>query len=601
MSDKPIDQDLPPVADPQQPPEAAGVQHTGRRSFDHWFGEKDRNGFIHRSWMRAQGFSDEVFDGRPVIGICNTWSELTPCNAHLRRLAESVKRGVWQAGGFPLEFPVMSLGETMLRPTAMLFRNLLSMDVEESLRGNPLDGAVLLTGCDKTTPGSIMGAASVDLPTLVVTGGPMLNGKFRGCDIGSGTAVWRFTQDVNAGRMTQEDYAAAESGMSRSNGHCMTMGTASTMACMAEALGLQLTGSAAIPAVDSRRYAIAQQAGQRIVQMVEEDLKPSDILTRDAFANAVRANAAIGGSTNAVIHLLAIAGRVGVDLTLDDMDEWARGVPWLVDLQPSGKYLMEDFYYAGGLPAVMREILPLLKADAITVTGKTIGENVANTERTVDTDVIRAVGNPLGSGAGTAVLRGNLAPDGAVVKQSAASERLLQHRGKALVFSSIEEYDLAVDDMDLDVDADTVLVLQNAGPRGYPGMPEVGNMTIPRKLAEQGIDDMVRISDARMSGTAYGTVVLHVAPEAAVGGPLALVQTGDWIELDVPARTLHLDVSDEELATRRANWKASPPPSVRADRGWARLYVDHVTQANLGCDLDFLIGRTGSSVARQSH
>ena len=598
MTDGPSDTDLPPVADPEQPGPATSPAATGRRSFDHWFGEKDRNGFIHRSWMRAQGFSDEVFDGRPVIGICNTWSELTPCNAHLRRLAESVKRGVWQAGGFPLEFPVMSLGETMLRPTAMLFRNLLSMDVEESLRGNPIDGAVLLTGCDKTTPGSIMGAAPVDLPTLVVTGGPMLNGKFRGCDIGSGTAVWRFTQDVNAGRMTQEDYAAAESGMSRSNGHCMTMGTASTMACMAEALGLQLTGSAAIPAVDSRRYAIAQQSGQRIVQMVEEDLKPSDILTRDAFANAVRANAAIGGSTNAVIHLLAIAGRVGVDLTLDDMDEWARGVPWLVDLQPSGKYLMEDFYYAGGLPAVLHEILPLLKADAITVTGKTIGENVATTERTVDTDVIRAVGNPLGSGAGTAVLKGNLAPDGAVVKQSAASERLLQHRGKALVFSSIEEYDKAVDDMDLDVDEDTVLVLQNAGPRGYPGMPEVGNMTIPRKLAEQGVDDMVRISDARMSGTAYGTVVLHVAPEAAVGGPLALVRTGDWIELDVPARTLHLDVSDEELAKRRADWQPATAPT---DRGWARLYVDHVTQANLGCDLDFLVGRTGSAVARQSH
>ncbi|TDU90393.1 dihydroxy-acid dehydratase [Kribbella voronezhensis] len=636
MSDRPTDGEggLPPVADNDQPlagsngghselpadpegeptPEKTGrptteppsraipvdrsAAHTGRRSFDHWFGEKDRNGFIHRSWMRAQGFSDEVFDGRPVIGICNTWSELTPCNAHLRRLAESVKRGVWQAGGFPLEFPVMSLGETMLRPTAMLFRNLLSMDVEESLRGNPIDGAVLLTGCDKTTPGSIMGAASVDLPTLVVTGGPMLNGKFRGCDIGSGTAVWRFTQDVNAGRMTQEDYAAAESGMSRSNGHCMTMGTASTMACMAEALGLQLTGSAAIPAVDSRRYAIAQQAGQRIVQMVEEDLKPSDILTRDAFANAVRANAAIGGSTNAVIHLLAIAGRVGVKLTLDDMDEWARGVPWLVDLQPSGKYLMEDFYYAGGLPAVLREILPLLKADAITVTGRTIGENVANAERTVDTDVIRAVGNPLGSGAGTAVLKGNLAPDGAVVKQSAASERLLQHRGKALVFSSIEEYDLAVDDMDLEVDEDTVLVLQNAGPRGYPGMPEVGNMTIPRKLAEQGVDDMVRISDARMSGTAYGTVVLHVAPEAAVGGPLALVRTGDWIELDVPGRTLHLDVSEEELAKRRADWQ---PATVPSDRGWAKLYVNHVTQANEGCDLDFLVGRSGSAVARQSH
>jgi dihydroxy-acid dehydratase len=592
--------DVPGQPTPEKTGGAAGRPEApiGRRSFDHWFGEKDRNGFIHRSWMRAQGFSDEVFDGRPVIGICNTWSELTPCNAHLRRLADSVKRGVWQAGGFPLEFPVMSLGETMLRPTAMLFRNLLSMDVEESLRGNPIDGAVLLTGCDKTTPGSIMGAASVDLPTLVVTGGPMLNGKFRGCDIGSGTAVWRFTQERNAGRMSEEDYAAAESGMSRSNGHCMTMGTASTMACMAEALGLQLTGSAAIPAVDSRRYSIAQQAGQRIVQMVHEDLKPSDILTRDAFANAVRANAAIGGSTNAVIHLLAIAGRVGVDLTLDDMDEWARGVPWLVDLQPSGRYLMEDFYYAGGLPAVMKEILPLLKADAITVTGKTIGENVADAERTVDTDVIRAVGNPLGSGAGTAVLKGNLAPDGAVIKQSAASERLLQHRGKALVFSSIEEYDKAVDDPDLDVDEDTVLVLQYAGPRGYPGMPEVGNMTIPRKLAEQGVDDMVRISDARMSGTAYGTVVLHVAPEAAVGGPLALVRTGDWIELDVPARRLHLDVPDEELEKRRADWQPPAPPT---DRGWARLYVDHVTQANQGCDLDFLIGRTGSAVARQSH
>ncbi|MEV0283972.1 IlvD/Edd family dehydratase [Kribbella sp. NPDC050820] len=603
--------DLPPTNDPgegQVLPGEGHPQETGRRSFDHWFGEKGRNGFIHRSWMRSQGFSEEAFDGRPVIGICNTWSELTPCNAHLRRVADAVKRGVWQAGGFPLEFPVMSLGETLLRPTAMLFRNLLSMDVEESLRGNPLDGAVLLTGCDKTTPGSIMGAASVDLPTLVVTGGPMLNGKFRGCDIGSGTAVWRFTQDLNAGRMSADDFAAAEAGQSRSNGHCMTMGTASTMACMAESLGLQLTGGAAIPAVDSRRYVIAQKSGQRIVEMVKEDLKLSDILTRDAFANAVRANAAIGGSTNFVIHLLAIAGRVGVDITLDDIDEWARGVPWLVDLQPSGKYLMEDFYYAGGLPAVLKEIEPLLKTDAITVTGKSIGENIANAERIEaiipggtanDTyAVIRPVGNPLGSGAGTAVLKGNLAPDGAVIKQSAASERLSQHRGKALVFSSIEDYDKAVDDPDLDVDEDTVLVLQNAGPRGYPGMPEVGNMTIPRKLAEQGIDDMVRISDARMSGTAYGTVVLHVTPEAAVGGPLALVRTGDWIELDVPARRLHLDVPEEELEKRRADWQPPAPPS---DRGWARLYVDHVTQANQGCDLDFLVGRTGSSVARQSH
>ncbi|GAA1147018.1 IlvD/Edd family dehydratase [Kribbella jejuensis] len=601
--------DLPPTNDPGEGDVLAGEAEpasTGRRSFDHWFGEHGRNGFIHRSWMKAQGFTEEVFDGRPVIGICNTWSELTPCNAHLRRLAESVKRGVWQAGGFPLEFPVMSLGETLLRPTAMLFRNLLSMDVEESLRGNPLDGVVLLTGCDKTTPGSIMGAASVDLPTVVVTGGPMLNGKFRGCDIGSGTAVWRFTQDLNAGRMSAEDFAAAEAGQSRSNGHCMTMGTASTMACMAESLGLQLTGGAAIPAVDSRRYVIAQKSGQRIVEMVKEDLKISDILTRDAFANAVRANAAIGGSTNFVIHLLAIAGRIGVDVTLDDIDEWARGVPWLVDLQPSGKYLMEDFYYAGGLPAVLKEILPLLKTDAITVTGKTIGENVANAQRIEATypggggtyAAIRPVGDPLGSGAGTAVLKGNLAPDGAVIKQSAASERLSRHRGKALVFSSIEEYDKAVEDPDLDVDEDTVLVLQNAGPRGYPGMPEVGNMTIPRKLAEIGVDDMVRISDARMSGTAYGTVVLHVTPEAAVGGPLALVRTGDWIELDVPARRLHLDVSDEELEKRRADWQPPTPPT---DRGWARLYVDHVTQANKGCDLDFLVGRTGSAVGRQSH
>ncbi|MGH3355399.1 MAG: IlvD/Edd family dehydratase [Nocardioidaceae bacterium] len=573
------------------------TEPTGRRSFDHWFGEHGRQGFIHRSWMRAQGFSDDVFDGRPVVGICNTWSELTPCNAHLRRLAESVKRGVWQAGGFPLEFPVMSLGETMLRPTAMLFRNLLSMDVEESLRGNPVDAAVLLTGCDKTTPGSLMGAASVDLPTIVVTGGPMLNGKFRGCDIGSGTAVWQFTQDLNRGRMTPEDYAAAESGMSRSNGHCMTMGTASTMACMAEALGVQLPGSAAIPAVDSRRYAVAQRAGQRIVEMAQEDLKLSDVVTKDSFVNAIRTNAAIGGSTNAVIHLLAIAGRLGIDLTLDDMDR-CSDVPWLVDLQPSGRYLMEDFYYAGGLPAVMREILPHLRGDALTVTGRTVRENVEGATRTEGTDVIRSGDKPLGTGAGTAVLRGNLAPDGAVIKQSAATARLSRHRGQAVVFSSIEEYDVAVDDPALDVTADSVLVLQNAGPRGYPGMPEVGNMTIPRKLAEQGVDDMVRISDARMSGTAYGTVVLHVTPEAAVGGPLALVRTGDWVELDVEGRSLHLDVDDAEMARRRAQWSPTP---VAADRGWQRLYVDHVLQADSGCDLDFLVGRTGSAVARQSH
>ncbi len=570
----------------------------GGRSHEHWFGEGGRNGFIHRSWMRGQGFSDEVFDGRPVIGIANTWSELTPCNAHLRRLAESVKRGVWQAGGFPLEFPVMSLGETMLRPTAMLFRNLMSMDVEESLRGNPVDACVLLTGCDKTTPAAVMGAASVDLPAIVVTGGPMLNGKFRGCDIGSGTAVWQYTQDLNAGRMTPEDYLAAEQGMTRSNGHCMTMGTASTMACMTEALGLQLPGSAAIPAVDSRRYAIAQLAGQRIVEMAHEGLRISDVVTRDAFHNAVRVNAAIGGSTNAVIHLLAIAGRVGVELSLADMDRWARDVPWLVDLQPSGQYLMEDFYYAGGLPAVMSELGDLLRTDAITVTGRSVGDNVAAAVRTDGTDVIRPIDKPLGEGAGTAVLTGNLCPDGAVVKQSAASERLLQHRGRALVFSSIEEYDTAAQDPDLDVDADTVLVLQNSGPRGYPGMPEVGNMTIPTKLAAQGVDDMVRISDARMSGTAYGTVVLHVTPEAAVGGPLALVRTGDWISLDVPGRTLTLEVDDAELERRRAEWE---PPTVGDGRGWQQLYVEHVLQADKGCDLDFLVGASGHAVARQSH
>jgi dihydroxy-acid dehydratase len=561
-----------------------------------WFGEQGRNGFIHRSWMRNQGFSPEVFDGRPVIGICNTWSELTPCNSHLRDVADAVKRGVWQAGGFPVEFPVMSLGETLLRPTAMLFRNLLSMDVEESIRGNPVDGVVLLSGCDKTTPGTIMGAASVDLPTITVTGGPMLNGKFRGGDIGSGTAVWQLTEDLRAGRMTAEEYHQAEGGQSRSRGHCMTMGTASTMACLAEALGLQLPGSAAIPAVDARRYALAQQAGQRIVAMVGEDLRMSSVITRESFANAARANAAIGGSTNAAIHLIAIAGRLGVELTLDDLDAWARDVPWLVDLQPSGRYLMEDFYYAGGLPAVLREILPMLHGDALTVSGRTVAENVNAAPRYGE--VIRPVDAPLGVGHGTAVLHGNLAPDGAVIKQSAASQRLLKHRGQALVFTSIEEYDQAKDDPSLPIDADTVLVLQNAGPRGYPGMPEVGNMELPARLLKAGIDDLVRISDARMSGTAYGTVVLHVAPEAAVGGPLALVRTGDWIELDVPARRLHLDVDDAELARRRAAWQ---PPERRHDRGWARLYVDHVLQANDGCDLDFLAGGSGSGVARQSH
>jgi len=563
-----------------------------------WFGLSGRNGFIHRSWMKAQGFPNDVFDGRPVIGICNSWSELTPCNVHLRRVAESVKRGVWEAGGFPLEFPVMSLGETLMRPTTMLFRNLMSMDVEESIRANPLDGVVLLSGCDKTTPASLMGAASVDLPTIMISGGPMLNGKHQGRDIGSGTAVWQFAEDVRAGRMTADECVLAESCMSRSNGHCMTMGTASTMACMAEALGMQLPGSAAVPAVDSRRYSMAQMSGRRIVEMVHEDLRMSKILTRQSFENAIRVNAAIGGSTNAVIHLLALAGRAGVDLALDEFDTLTREVPLLVNLMPSGKYLMEDFFYAGGLPVVMNELSRVLHGDAITVAGRSVLDNVSATVRPKDSEVILPFDDPLGVGAGTAVLRGNLCPDGAVIKQSAASPQLMRHRGRAVVFESIEEYDEGVDAPDLDIDETCVLVLKHAGPRGYPGMPEVGNLELPKRVLEKGITDMVRISDARMSGTSYGTVVLHVAPEAAVGGPLALVCSGDTIELDVPNRSLHLDVSDEELERRRQKWV--PPKPVR-ERGYVRLYTEHVLQANKGADLDFLVGRSGDAVPRQSH
>ncbi len=563
-----------------------------------WFGEQGRNGFIHRSWMKNQGFSNDVFDGRPVIGICNSWSELTPCNAHLRRVADSVKIGVWKAGGFPVEFPTMSLGETLMRPTTMLFRNLMSMDVEESIRANPVDGVVLLSGCDKTTPAQLMGAASVDLPTLMVTGGPMLNGKFRGQDIGSGTSVWQFHEEARTGRMSAEDLLEAESCMSRSNGHCMTMGTASTMASMAEALGMQLPGSAAIPAVDSRRYRIATLAGERIVAMVREDLRMSQVLTREAFENAIRVNAAIGGSTNALIHLLAIAGRVGVPLELQDFDTLTVAVPLLVDLMPSGRYLMEDFYYAGGLPAVMHELGDLLHGDALTVTGRTVGDNTATTVRLPGSEVIRSVDDPIQVGAGTAVLRGNLCPGGAVIKQSAASEHLMKHRGRAVVFTSIEQYDALKDSADAGIDESSVLVLQNAGPRGYPGMPEVGNLELPARLLAAGVTDMVRVSDARMSGTSYGTVVLHVAPEAAVGGPLALVQTGDYIELDVHARTLHLDVPDGELERRRAAWT---PRDAGPDRGYVKLYRDHVLQADRGVDLDFLVGSSGDVVPRQSH
>ena len=564
-----------------------------------WFGGNDKDGFIHRSWMRNQGFPGDVFDGRPVIGICNTWSELTPCNAHFRELAQRVKNGVWEAGGFPLEFPVTSMGETNMRPTAAMFRNLVSMDVEESIRANPIDGVVLMCGCDKTTPSLVMGAASCDVPTIVLSGGPMLNGRYRGEAIGSGTVVWRFSEAVKAGAMTEREFMDAESCMSRSAGHCMTMGTASTMACMVESLGLTLPGNAAIPAVDSRRAVLAHETGRRIVGMVHEDLRISKILKREAFQNAIRANAAVGGSTNAVIHLLAFAGRVGVPLTLDDWDKYGRDVRTILDIQPSGKFLMEEFYYAGGLPAVLSKLMDAgqLDEDALTVNGRTIGENVKGAP-VWGTEVIRAYDNPLVESGGIAVLKGNLCPDGAVLKPSAASPELMKHGGRAVVFESIEEYKARIDDPALEIDETSVMVLKNCGPKGYPGMAEVGNMGLPPKLLARGISDMVRISDARMSGTAYGTVVLHVCPEAAVGGPLALVREGDWIELDVPARRLHLDVDEAELARRRAEWVA-PEPAFKS--GYQALYVEHVMQADKGMDFDFLLGCRGHAVPRESH
>jgi L-arabonate dehydrase len=561
-----------------------------------WFEKQDRDGFVHRSWTQKPGYPPDVFDGRPIIGICNTWSELTPCNSHFRELAEFVKRGVLEAGGFPLEFPVMSLGETQLRPTAMLFRNLASMDVEESIRGNPIDGVVLLMGCDKTTPALLMGAASCGLPTIGISGGAMLNGKFRGKDIGSGTGVWMMSEMVRGGLMTQQEFTDAEACMNRSAGHCMTMGTASTMASMVEALGMALPGNAAIPAPDTRRNRLAQMSGRRIVQMVEEDLGMEKILTREAFENAVRVNAAIGGSTNAVVHLLAIAGRIGVDFTLEDWDSIGSQMPCLVNLQPSGHYLMEDFYYAGGVPAVMREIRHLLHLDALTVNGRTLGQNIEDAP-CYNRDVIKSFDEPFKAKAGIAVLKGNLAPNGAVIKPSAASLHLLKHRGRAVVFESIEDFRARIDDSALDIDEHCVMVLKNCGPCGYPGMAEVGNMPLPGKILQKGITDMVRISDARMSGTAYGTVVLHTSPEAAVGGPLALVRNGDMIQLDVGERSLHLEVSDEELARRKAEWHAPDMPT----RGYAKLYVDHVQQAHLGADLDFLVGKSGAPVPRESH
>jgi len=562
-----------------------------------WFGRQDRDGFAYRSWVKGKGVPHDQFDGRPVIGICNTFSELTPCNSHFRALAEQVKIGVYEAGGFPLEFPVMSLGETLLRPTAMLYRNLASMDVEESIRGNPVDGVVLLMGCDKTTPSLVMGAASCDLPTIGVSGGPMLNGKWRGQELGSGTGVWSMSEQVRAGTLKLQEFFEAESCMHRSHGHCMTMGTASTMASMVEALGLGLPGNAAYPAVDGRRNVIARNAGRRIVDMVHEDQVLSKILTREAFENAIKTLAAIGGSTNAVIHLIAIAGRIGVELEIADFDRLASTLPCLLNLQPSGTHLMEDFCYAGGLPVVMKEIAAHLHLDAVTANGKTIGANIADAEN-FNTEVIKPLGTPFKAHAGIAVLRGNIAPRGAIIKPSAATPALLVHRGRAVVFETIEDFHARIDDESLDVDETCILVLKNCGPKGYPGMAEVGNMPLPPKVLRRGITDMVRISDARMSGTAYGTVVLHTAPEAADGGPLAAVRNGDFIELDVPNRRIHLDISDAELADRMLAWRRPPPP---LESGYWRLYVDHVLQADRGADLDFLVGKRGAFVPRDNH
>lgn len=563
------------------------------------YGKADKDGFIHRSWLKSQGLPDNVFDGRPVVGICNTWSELTPCNAHLREVADHVKRGVWEAGGLPLEFPAMSLGETQMRPTAMLFRNLLAMEVEESIRGNPIDGVVLLGGCDKTTPGQLMGAASVNLPTIVVSSGPMLNGKFRGRDIGSGTDVWKFSEDVRAGDMSIDSFMQAESGMSRTPGTCMTMGSASSMACVVEVMGLSLPYNATFPAVDAGRRALAHRTGRVMVDMIDRDARLSTILSRESFENAIRTLAAIGGSTNAVIHLIALAGRLGIELDLEDFDKLSRGVPLLVDLQPSGQHLMEDFHYAGGLPAALKNISDLLHLDTKTVTGGSLADSIEVAAGYND-EVIRPLDNPVKETSGVWILRGNLCPDGAVVKPSAASPELMTHKGPALVFDTIEDLKARIDDPDLDVTKDTVLILRGCGPKGYPGMAEVANMPLPQKLLEKGIRDMVRISDARMSGTAFGTVILHVCPESEAGGPLALVETGDMIDLDCHGGTLNVLVSEEELSNRREKYEAQPKGS-KHERGYYKLYTDHVLQADQGCDLDFLVGASGSVVERESH
>ncbi len=561
-----------------------------------WFGKTGKDGFIYRAWMKNQGIPDEYFQGKPVIGICNTWSELTPCNAHFRELAEFVKKGVIEAGGFPVEFPVMSLGETLIKPTAMLYRNLASMDVEESIRANPIDGVVLMCGCDKTTPSLVMGACSVDLPTLVISGGPMMKGKFKGKDIGT-SDVWRFAEAYKLGELTQKEFVEAEACMTRTPGHCAVMGTASTMATMVEALGLSLPQNAAIPAADVRRKVLAQHSGRRIVEMVNEDQKISKVLTRQAFENAIRVNAATGGSTNFVIHLLAIAGRIGVELDLNDFDKFSRQIPLLANIQPSGEHFMEDLYYAGGLPALMNQMKKFLNTDAITVNGKTVGENIENTP-IYDSNIISTFDEPFKLDSGIAVVRGNLAPNGAVVKPSAASLSLFKHRGKAVVFENIEDYHARIDLPDLDIDENSVMVLKNVGPKGYPGMAEVGNMGIPKKLLEKGVKDMVRISDGRMSGTGYGTVILHVSPESAAGGPLNWVENGDFIELDLNNRSIHWEVSEEELAKRKVD---NPFVPVKSIRGYVGLFIDRVEQAHVGADFDFLKGGSGSKVTRDSH
>lgn len=561
-----------------------------------WFGRTGKDGLIYRSWMKNQGIPDYEFNNKPVIGICNTWSELTPCNAHFRELAESVKRGISEAGGFPVEFPVMSLGETLIKPTAMLYRNLASMDVEESIRANPIDGVVLLCGCDKTTPSLVMGACSVNIPAIVVSGGPMLTGNYKGKKI-SISDVWRYSEEQRGGKIENDELRIIEASMCRSRGHCGVMGTASSMACMIESLGLSLPGNAAIPAADARRKVLAQLSGLRIVEMVKEDLKPSDILTRKAFENAIVSNAAIGGSTNFIIHLLAIAGRIGVDLSLPDFDRLSSNVPLIANVQPSGVHFMEDLYYAGGLPAVLKELDGLLHGDSITVNGKTMKENYDKAE-CYDRDVIATRSEPFKPSTGLAVLKGNICENGAVIKPSAASPGLMKHTGKAVVFENIEDYKERVDDPALDVDETSILVLKNVGPKGYPGMPEVGNMGLPKKILEKGIKDMVRISDGRMSGTGFGTVVLHVSPEAALGGNFSVIQQGDLITLDVAARSLHLHVPDEELAKRKQDWKQTKPVT---DRGYVSLYVKHVEQSHLGADLDFLKGASGSEVLRDSH